>query len=218
MREKKKKTETQQNTYEGITVDISDISDELTDKARRFVFWYCFPVTDTFFNKKRAAIAAGYTPRNAAITGYKLCKNPLVIKAIEKVSKNNNAETIDILYQKYISSLELKAFFDPADFISGDKFKTIENIAPEKRVCLEQAIIDMKEGKIVGYSFGSRRAAIAEIKELHEKQRRGEDGFDEEETMEIIMERVAIRQKRRNALSEEYVKLAEEMVQQPLEE
>jgi len=218
MRKKKKKTETQQNTYAGITVDISDISDELTDRARRFVFWYCFPATDAFLNKKRAAIAAGYTSRNASTSGYKLCKNPLVIKEIERVSKSLNAETIDALYQKHINSLELRAFFDPADFISEDRFKTIENIAPEKRVCLEQAIIDMKEGKIVGYSFGSRRAAVAEIKELHAKQHQGEGGYDEEETMEIIMERVALRQQRRKTFSKAYPDWEKDIVQSPLEE
>lgn len=211
---RKKKAEAQRNTYEGITVDVSDISDELTDKARRFIFWYCFPVTDTFQNKKRAAIAAGYSSKNASVSGYKLCKNPLVKKEIERVSKNHNAETIDALYQRHINDLEIRAFFDPADFISGDKFKTIENIAPEKRVCLEQPIIDIKGGNIVGYSFGSRRAAIAEIKELHEKQHQGEN--DEEETLEVIMERVTMRQRRRKALAEAYLGLEKDICEDPL--
>jgi hypothetical protein len=217
MQKKRKKTETQQNTYEGITVDISDISDKLTDRARRFVFWYCFPATDTFQNKKRAAIAAGYVARSAAISGYKLCKNQLVMDEIERVTKSYNAETIDTLYQKYINSLELKAFFDPADFITGDKFKAIENIAPEKRICLEQAIIDMKGGNIVGYSFGSRRAAVAEIKELHAKQHQEKQGFEEEETREMIMERVTVREARRKAHREAYPDYEKDIVTAPLQ-
>jgi len=172
----KKKAESQQNAVNGIIVDISGISDGLTDRAKRFVFWYSFPGSDAFQNKKRAAIAAGYTSRNASTSGYKLCRNPEVVKEIDRVSKSYSTETIDNLYRRYVNTLETRAFYDPADYISGAAFKPIEDIAPEKRVCLEQPVIDVKEGKIVGYTFGSRRAAMAEIKELHAKEHPDEIG------------------------------------------
>jgi hypothetical protein len=189
---KKAKEEKQRNGYQGITIDLGGICDELTDRAKRFVFWYCFPGTDCFQHKKRAAIAAGYAVRTAAISGYKLCKNPQVRKEIERISAGHNTEAIDTLYRRYVNSLEARAFYDPADFVSGKAFKPIEEIAPEKRVCLDQPIIDTKEAKIVGYTFGSRRAALTEIKELHAKEHpSGEnDEFDEEETIRI-MNRVA---------------------------
>ena len=186
----KKKTITQKNTYQGITVDVTDISDALTDKAKRFVFWFCFPGADTFQSKTRAAIAAGYAPRNAHISGYKLCKNTKVLEEIEKISKKINTETIDVLYRRYINTLENRAFYDLADYNSGARFKPIEDIPPEKRIALEQPIIDMKENKIVGYTFGSRRAALAEIKELYQRQNPGgdDDGYDVEETIRIMSE------------------------------
>jgi hypothetical protein len=208
----KKKIDKQQNTYQGVVVDVSDISDELTDRAKRFVFWYCFPGSDSFQNKKRAAIAAGYAPRNASTSGYKLCKNPQVIKEIERVSKSHSTEAINTLYRKYINSLEVRAFFDPADYIAGADFKPIEEIAPEKRVCLEQAVIDMKGGKIMGYEFGSRRAAMAEIRELHAKEHYGDGDNGEEETREIILERIAIREARRAQIPPE---LKAEIVEEP---
>jgi len=189
---KKAKEEKQRNTYQGITIDLGGISDELTDRAKRFVFWYCFPGTDCFQHKKRAAIAAGYAVRTAAISGYKLCKNPQVVKEIGRISTGHNTEAIDTLYRRYVNTLEARAFYDPADFISKATFKPIEEIAPENRVCLDQPIMDVKEGKIVGYSFGSRRAAMAEIKELHAKEHAGgeNDEFDEEETIRV-MNRIA---------------------------
>jgi hypothetical protein len=199
----KKKTETQQNTYMGVTVDVSDISGELTDRARRFVFWFCFPGSDAFQNKKRAAIAAGYAPRNASISGYKLCKNPQVVKEIDRVSKSHKTETIDTLHRKYINSLETRAFYDLKDYISGASFKPIEEIAPEKQVCLEQAVVD-REGKIVAYAFGSRRAAMAEIREVYAKEHPGGDdnAFDPDETFRILAEvgknKVLIEHRRRN--------------------
>jgi len=185
----KKKTKAQQNTYNDTLVDISDISDELTDRARRFVFWFCFPGSDTFQNKKRAAVAAGYAPRNASVSGYKLFKNKIALREIERISKKQNSETIDTLYRKFINSLETRAFFDPADFIEGKKFKDISDIVPDKRVCLDQPIIDMKDGGIVGYQFGSRRAAMTEIKEIHEKMNPGnDDEASVEETLRIMAE------------------------------
>lgn len=212
---RKKKTETQRNTYGGVTVDISDISDDLTDRARRFIFWFCFPGSDAFQNKKRAAIAAGYASGNASTSGYKLCKNPQVVKEIDRVSKNHNSETIDTLYRKYVNTLETRAFYDPADFISGATFKPIEKIAPEKRVCLEQFVID-REGKIVGCTFGSRRAAMAEIKELHAKEHPEGDGYDEEETMEVITARVTLRQKWRDDNAEFLARTRADIVEDPL--
>jgi hypothetical protein len=194
----KAKIKAQQNTYKGIMVDTSDISEELTDRAKRFVFWFCFPGSDTFQNKKRAAIAAGYASRNASVSGYKLCKNPQVTKEIERISKSYNSETIDTLYRKYINTLETRAFFDPAEYITGTAFKQIENIPLEKRICLEQPVIN-KKGEVVGYAFGSRKAAMTEIKELYEKERHNRDNDEHEETIEVIMERVTLRQKQREA-------------------
>ena len=195
---KKAKEDKQRNTYQGVPVDLSDISDKLTDRAKRFVFWYCFPGTDCFQHKKRAAVAAGYAARTAAISGYKLCKNPQVIKEVDRLSKKFSSEAIDVLYRRYISSLELRAFYDPADFISGTAFKPIEEIAPEKRVVIEQPIMDIKKGEIVGYQFGSRKAAMDEIKKLHEKEHPDWFSDEDEETREIIMERITINERKRS--------------------
>jgi len=128
----KKRAIIQQNTFEGITVDVSDISEKLTERARRFVFWYCYPGTDAFQHKTRAAIRAGYAARNAKVAGYKLTKNPEVTREIERLSEAVVSERIDVMYNRYVDALETRAFYDPADFISGNTFKQIEEIAPEK--------------------------------------------------------------------------------------
>jgi hypothetical protein len=209
----KKKVEKQLNTYQGMPLDLTDISKELTEKARRFIYWFAAPYSDAFLSKKNAAIAAGYASRNAASSGYKLCRNPKVAEEIEKLSKRFNAETIDALHRRYINSLEAQAFYDPADFVDEGKFKDLSEIAPEKRVCLDQPIINSK-GDVMGFTFGNRRAAIAEIKELHKKFHPDTGGMDEEETREIIMERIRIKEKRRSRLPPE---LEGEIVEGPAE-
>jgi hypothetical protein len=220
----KKRAITQQNTFEGITVDVSDISEKLTERARRFVFWYCYPGTDAFQHKTRAAIRAGYAARNAKVAGYKPTKNPEVTREIERLSEKVISERIDVMYNRYVDSLETRAFYDPADFISGNAFKPIEEIAPEKRVCLEQPIIDTKEAKIVGYSFGSRRAAMAEIKEIHQKAHPGGgDEFDVEETIEIMNRvaetKVCIERRKRNeelSLAADYIEAGKGIIRSEL--
>ena len=49
----------------------------------------------------------------------------------------------------------------------------------------------------MGYSFGNHKIAMAEIKELHKRQHPDTSGMDEEETREIIMERITINERKR---------------------
>jgi len=213
---KRAKKEKQQNTYQGVIVDVSDISDELVERAKRFVFWYCFPGTDCFQHKKRSAIAAGYASGNAATTGYKLYRNPKVISEIEKLSKSFNSETVDMLYRKYINTLEARAFYDPADFVDGNKFKNLSEIAPEKRVCLDQPIVNSK-GDVMAFTFGNRRSAIAEIERLYERHHPDAySGQDDEESLEMIIERVTIREQERRKNAASYAAMEAEIVERPV--
>jgi hypothetical protein len=210
---KKPKITSQMNTLDGVVVDTSGIDDRLTDRAKRFVFWYTFPGTDCFQHKTKSALSAGYAKKNAVSSGYKLCQNSIIKKEIERLSKDFVSEGIDSMYQKYINNLHTRAFFDPGDFIDGVNFKPISDIAPEKRVVIEQPIIDMKEGKIVGYQFGSRRAAMAEIKEIHREMHPGGDDPEiDEDELHMILETVGkseitIQRRKKSA---EFTKMARE--------
>ncbi|MDR0456395.1 MAG: terminase small subunit, partial [Treponema sp.] len=95
-RKPKTKAITQQNTTdEGSALDLSGIDNTLTDRAKRFVFWFCFPGTDCFQHKTRSAIRAGYAKKNAVSSGYKLCQNPVIKKEIERLSGAYVSEGID---------------------------------------------------------------------------------------------------------------------------
>ena len=153
----KKKVEKQINTYQGTPLDLGSISKELTEKARRFVFWFAAPYSDAFLSKKNAAIAAGYASRSAASSGYKLCRNPKVIEEIEKLSKSFNAETIDVLYQRYINTLETRAFYDMADYVTGTIFKPIEKIAPENGYVSIKQLLTRRREKLWGIHSGTTR-------------------------------------------------------------
>jgi hypothetical protein len=198
-----KKKEAGPITDNGIVVDTSEIDNGLTERAKRYVFWYCYPGTDCYQHKTRAAIKAGYTKKNAVTTGYKLSKNPIIKKETERLLREYVTDSVDSMYSRYVNTLEARAFFDPADFITGTAFKPVEEIAPEKRIAIEQAVTD-REGKIVAYQFGSRRAAMAEIRELRgNRYTDGGEGQDVEEIREVIIERVKLRREMRSRLPKE---------------
>ncbi|GHV87388.1 hypothetical protein AGMMS50255_6840 [Spirochaetia bacterium] len=217
MTKQTKKPDTEPIIDNGIAVDTSDIDNDLTERAKRYVFWFSYPGTDCYQNKTRAAIRAGYAKKNAVTTGYKLSKNPIIKKETERLLKEHIADDVDSMYRRYINTLETRAFFDPADFITGKTFKPIEEIAPEKHVAIEQAITN-KEGNIVSYNFGSRRAAMAEIKDLHTKQYPSGDSneYDVEETIRIMNRvaetKVSIERRRRSAEAEP------DIVERPLDD
>jgi hypothetical protein len=188
-------TTTQQNiTDEGSVLDLSGIDNTLTDRAKRFVFFFTYPGTDCFQSKIRAAIRAGYAKKNAVSSGYKLCQNPVIKKEIERLSGMYASETLDSAYRRYINTLETRAFYDLSDFVSGATFKPIEEIDPEKRLCLDQVVLNTK-GEILGYTFGNRKSAMSEIKNIYEKIHNLDidDGEDDELTMEIIKERLTVK-------------------------
>jgi hypothetical protein len=210
-----KKTAVKQvsNLENGVVVDITQIDDSLTDKARRFVFFYCFPGTDAYQCKARAAIKAGYAKSSANYTGFKLCCNPKVIDAIKKLSGAYVSETVDNLFNRYVQSLEQRAFYDVADFYDGEQLKELDEIEPGKRFALDGIDYKGNKGDRKIFMFGDRKAALKEIRELHKETHPIEgDGYDTEETMEIIMARVTTRAKERAARVAEDAEIMREIV------
>jgi phage terminase small subunit len=118
---KVKKTAKQKNSLnDGIVADLSEIDKSLTDRAKRFVFFFTFPGTAAFQHKTRSAVFAEYAKKNAVSSGYKLCQNQTVRKEIERLSKTYVSERIESLFNRYVEALENRAFYDVADFTKGN--------------------------------------------------------------------------------------------------
>jgi hypothetical protein len=211
---KVKKTVKQANTTDGgIVVDLSQIDKTLTDRAKRFIFWFTFPGTDCFQHKTRAAIRAGYAKKNATSSGYKLCRNPAVQKEIGRLSGTFVSEQIDTLFNRYVESLEQRAFYDVADFYEGDRLKNLSEIEPGKRIALDGIDYKGNKGDRKVFMFGDRKDALRAIKDLHTQAHpTGGNPFDVEETKEIIMERVTIRQQQRVAMAADFEGIRREIV------
>ena len=216
---KKRKTETQANTFDdGMVLDVSDIDNTLTDRAKRFVFWFTYPGTDCFQHKTRAAIRAGYAKKNAVTSGYKLCQNPKVKAEIERLSKTYVSEQVDTLFNRYVESLEQRAFYDVADFYEGEQLKSLSEIEGRKRIALDGIDYKGNKGDRKVYMFGDRKTALKEIRELHKEAHPAGigDAFDIEETKEIIMERVTLRQQYRKTNAAEFAEIEQDIVERPI--
>lgn len=188
---KKQKTEIQINALnDDVLIDLSSIDNTLSDRAKRFVFWFTYPGSECFQHKTRSALKSGYAKKNAVSSGYKLCQNPTIKKEIQRLSKLYVTEKIENLFNRYIESLENRAFYDIADFYNGDQPKGLDEIANNKRIALDG--VDFKgnkaERKIL--MFGDRKTALKEIRELHKELHPGtlSDEADQEETIRFINE------------------------------
>jgi hypothetical protein len=211
---KAKKPAKQTNTTDGgIVVDVSGIDKTLTDRAKRFIFWFTFPGADSFRHKTRAAIRAGYAKKNATSSGYKLCRNPAVQKEIGRLSGTYVSDQIDNLFNRSIEVLEQRAFYDVADFYEGDRLKDLHEIEPGKRIAIDGIDYKGSKGERKVFMFGDRKDALRAIKDIHkETHPTGGNPYDIEETKEIIMERVAIRQQRRIAMAADFEEIRREIV------
>jgi len=69
-------------TEEHEIIDFSSLSlsRELTEREKRFIYYYCFP-GETFMSQAKAAAKAGY--KDARRQGYNLRHKPVISTAIE---------------------------------------------------------------------------------------------------------------------------------------
>lgn len=110
--------------------------DKLTDRQRRFVEEYLVDC-----NAARAAVRAGYSPKGAEKTGYRLKKVPAVRVALEAAFevKRQGAE---VDRERIIRELARIAFADISEIAAWDEqglsFKEAAALSPEQTACVAE--------------------------------------------------------------------------------
>lgn len=108
------------------------MGDSLTPKQARFVSEY---LVDG--NATRAAIAAGYSERSAAVSGSKLLKDPRIEPLIRERQKRT-AEKLEITAERTLQELAKIAYHDPGAFFDeNDNLVAISKLGPNERASLE---------------------------------------------------------------------------------
>jgi hypothetical protein len=192
---------------------------KLTALRRAFIIYYVTPGQLCFHNALQSALKAGYKEATAKSDIYGLIREP----DIQKIIRANESLIHQKVHESAMRAIELKqrrAFFDPLDFFEkkeitltnkeGDiysksivELKPMEDMTPEQRMCIDG--IDVKgQAGVPVYLMADREKELNDIIKIDNELAKGLGSTDEEETREIIMERITIRETRRAAAPGRY--------------
>jgi phage terminase small subunit len=207
---KGKKTQENNNEIKSTGIDFCGV--KLTALRQAFIINYVTPGQPCFHNALQAAIKAGYREAVAKSNVYGMLREP----DIQKIIKANENLIHQRVHESAMRALEIKqhrAFFDPLDFFEekditltnkeGMEYtksivglKPLENMTPEQRMCIDG--IDIKgQANVPVYLMADREKELNDILKIDNELAKGLGSTDEEETREIIMERITIRETRR---------------------
>ena len=185
---------------------------KLTKLQREFLVHYCIPGQPCYSNAFQAAIKAGYKKATATAEIYVILKNP----DIQRIIKTNERLLHEKIHESALRAIELKqtrAFYDPMDYFEeeeitlttkdGDEYtrsiiglKPLEKMTPEQRLVIDGMDIKGNASKPV-YILADREKNLNDIIKLDSELSKKVDDAGEEETREIIMERITIRETKR---------------------
>ena len=185
---------------------------KLTAMRRDFIVHYVTPGQPAFHNAMQAALKAGYKETVAKSDIYTLLQDP----NIQKIIKKNESMAHNAIHDAAMRALDIKqrrAFFDPADYFQEKKItitnkdgeeytkstmglKPLEEMTPEQRMCIDG--IDIKgQASIPVYLMADRERELNDIIKIDNELSKAIADTGDEETREIIMERITIRETKR---------------------
>jgi hypothetical protein len=208
---KKQNTKKASQPQTGLLTAYDWGEEKLTEKQRQFIFYFTWPGQDGFHCAMRAAKKAGYGQAVANSLVYKMLRDPKIQKLIQRF-EGQAKESVHDAAQRFIQEKIIRADYDIADFYditdyfnekTGEvsksfNLKDLQELTKEQRLCIDS--IDAKGQKSTPvYVMADRQKERDSIIALDATWNGGNKGneYDVEETKEIIMERITIRQERR---------------------
>jgi len=186
---------------------------ELTGKQRDFLKYYITPGQPCFHNALQSALKAGYKEKTAKTVIYVQLRG----NDFQKIIKTNENLIHHRIHESAMRAIELKqhrAFFDPVDFFEKKKqkrytkeggeyevevmdLKDLADMSLEQRMCIDGIDIKGQGASIPVYVMADREKNLNDIIKIDSELSKGLGSNNEEETREIIMERITIRETRR---------------------
>jgi phage terminase small subunit len=181
------------------------IGDGLTEREKRFVYYYTFPGDKaTFMNQTRAAEKAGYKGRWLFNTAYQVRRKPNVDAAIKSVLSSKVAVDLEEKYQKALETLDQRAFFNLADYVKQktmtvktgkdeyseieyEGFKDLAELTPQQLEAVDGIDYRGVNGTRI-FVMADRVKTLIDIINIRNKINgtQNDDDFDVEATAEII--------------------------------
>jgi len=200
------KARKKQEKKDVIAIDLCGV--KLTAMQCDFIVNYVTPGQPGFHNAYQAALKAGYAEAVAKSNIYGLLQNP----DIQKIIRANERLIHNAVHSAALRALEAKqqrAFFDPIDYFEEKEItvetkegeytksimalKSLKDMTPEQRMCIDG--IDIKgQASIPVYLMPDRGKELNDIIKIDgDYSKSASDGDSEEETLEIIMERLTVK-------------------------
>ena len=184
----------------------------LTKQRHDFLIYYLTPGSSCFHNALQAALKAGYSKSTASSITYQLFREPNIQKIVE-ANKKLGYQSIHEAAKMAIEAKKERAFFDVADYYQQKEIEietkhgTITKKAVEmkpfeeltelqRRYCVSD--IDLKgQASIPMYVLPNKEKEQNDIIKLDAELSKTVADTGEEETKEIIIERITVRETKR---------------------
>jgi phage terminase small subunit len=200
---------------DGAVMDFSDLGLDdlkLTEKEKRYVFWYTNPDYETFQVKSKSAVSAGYKADSARIIACQLHGKPNVAEAIRRLMEPLKVDVKEE-YERMIRRRIARIHYSVADYYKRIKvmevnpdtkepeereyevLKDITELTPEQLMAVDGVDYKGMAGRKV-YVFADREKSMSEMQAIYNKLFGGpanDNSDDGESTMEIIRERLTVK-------------------------
>jgi phage terminase small subunit len=199
----------------GAVMDFSDLGLDdlkLTEKEKRYVFWYTNPDYETFQVKSKSAVCAGYKADSARYIAYQLHGKPNVAEAIRRLMEPLKVDVKEEFermirrriarihysiadYYKRIKVIEVNPDTKEPEEREYEVLKDITELTPEQLMAVDGVDYKGMASRKV-YLFADRDRAMSDMQNLYNKLFGGpanDNNEDGEATMEIIKERLTVK-------------------------
>ncbi|MGI5075984.1 hypothetical protein E4N71_11270 [Treponema vincentii] len=200
-----------------IDLDSFDYGEtKLTQKEKLFILWYTYPQSNSYHDSAKSARKAGYSQKNARMSGYNLRRNPKIASLIAKFDKDVVKTGIEEAYHRIIQRKIARSEFKGLDFYdienckteNGKRYTSVtikepEKLTEEQKLCID-GIEFIGQHSIPNYKLPNRTAEENKLIELYDKIN-GEgkkEGYEVETTAEIIKGNLQVKTKIVRANSE----------------
>jgi len=200
-----------------IDLDSFDYGDvKLTQKEKLFILWYTYPASSAYHDSAKSARKAGYSQKNARMSGYNLRHNPKIAPLIAQFDKDVVKTGIEDAYHRIIQRKIARSEFQGLDFYNIENhiaengkihtsvtIKKPEELTEEQKLCID-GVEFVGQRSIPNYKLPNRTAEENKLIELYEKinGEGNKEGFEVETTAEIIKGNLQVKTKIVKANSE----------------
>ena len=193
-----------------IDLDSFDYGDvKLTQKEKLFILWYTYPASSSYHDSAKSARKAGYSQKNARMSGYNLRHNPKIAPLIAQFDKDVVKTGIEDAYHRIIQRKIARSEFQGLDFYNIENhiaengkihtsvtIKKPEELTEEQKLCID-GVEFVGQRSIPNYKLPNRTAEENKLIELYEKinGEGNKEGFEVETTAEIIKGNLQVKTK-----------------------